>query len=115
MKMIPISKLGDTAVLVRSWVDLSLQDSVGDAIDMTGLRDATVQIDGDFGIGKVLMYGSNDGKRFHLLKDEFGFPLSFKKPGIYSLTQNVLFVSPHLDTPDDKTKLSVTICARRIA
>ena len=110
-----VLKQGDTAVLVKAWASLNLKDNVGEALDMTGLKDATIQIDGEFGIGKLVFMGSNDKNKFHILKDKDGYMLEFDKAGIYQLDMNVLFIYPMIKNPDEKTDLTATICARRIS
>lgn len=110
-----VSKLGDTALQVRAWKNITLEKQECNPLDMTALKDATVQIDGPFGMASVIMMGSNDGVSYHLLRDSAGFPLSFKKPGIYHLDVNVWFVRPYVQAPDNETNINVTLCARRLS
>lgn len=115
IKSVLLSKLGDTGHLVKCWATFSVKDNIGDALDMTGLKDASIQIDGNFGTGKLVLMGSNNKQEFYPLYDRNGYPISFTKPGIYHLDVHVAHLYPAAVNPDEDTALVATLCARRTA
>lgn len=72
-------------------------------------------MDGEFDeLTKVRLLGSNDGKSYHTLSDKTSDKLIIRKPGIYTLGDNVALFSPSLESHGEQTKINVTLYARRI-
>ena len=100
-------------VSIIKWTPL-VNGDVGAPVSGPGWADRAFQIEGTFGAGgTVLVEGSNDGTNYRTLNDPFGNPLSITAVGIYQLTQDALFMRPHVSAGDGTTSITITALLAR--
>ncbi len=105
-----------STVVIKQWDGLRSIADIVQSIDMANLADVSIQVSGEFGeTTKLSIAGSNDKLTYHTLSDKQGNKLVIRKPGIYSLGDNVALLTPVLDADDEKTNLIITLYARSLA
>jgi hypothetical protein len=94
------------------WTGL-LDDDLGDDMEMPGLGDKSVQVEGTFDGAACVLEGSNDGSAYHTLTDPQGNAISFDEAGLKAVTENTRYVRPSVVDGGASTNLAVTVVARR--
>jgi hypothetical protein len=87
---------------------------VGEAIDVPGYADRSVQVTGTFGTGgSVRIEGSIDGTNYAVLTDPQGNALDVTAAKIEAISENVRLLRPRITAGDGTTSLAVTILCRK--
>lgn len=103
-------------VSTTRWAGLSMAENEGKPLDVSGLENPSIQLDGDFDeLTKVVVLGSNDGKGFYPVTDKQGNVLRVRKAGIFSIGDNVAFIKPVVEDGGESTLVNATLNARSIA
>jgi hypothetical protein len=105
----------NTPTKTVAWPGLGYGDA-GEGIDITQYAMASVQIDGDKGVGGcVVMQGSNNGgKAWGTLYDGHGNPMTLKDIGqLKQIIDHAALIRPYVPKGDDTTRLDVTISLRK--
>lgn len=102
-----VSDRQNATVVVQTWAGLANGD-VGAPVELSHLRDRTVQVAGTFGVaGNVRIEGSLDGITYDVLSDPLGTALDFTSGRIDSITEVVRYVRPRVTGGDGTTALTV--------
>lgn len=87
---------------------------VGEAIEMFGSADRSVQVTGTFGTGGTIrIEGSNDGSNYYPLTDPQGNNLDFTSAKIEAVSEITRYIRPRVTAGDGTTSLTVTMLLRR--
>lgn len=106
----------NTTVASYRWEGLSMAEPYGKPLDVSGFKDETIQIDGDFDDkSKVIILGSVDGKVFLPVSDKGGNQWKIRKASLLSIGDNVNFIQPFVEDGGESASINVTLNARRVA
>jgi len=100
---------------IYQWTGLTkATDDVGDAQEVPGYADRSVQVTGTFGAGgSVRIEGSLDGTNYAVLTDPQGNALDITAAKIEAISENVRMIRPRVTAGDGTTTLVVTILFRK--
>lgn len=104
-----IRSYGDDGHVI-SW-DLS-DDDTGTAVQMIGSSDRSVQVEGSFGSGTVIIEGSNDGTNYRTLTDPQGNPLEMTTARIETVIEIVRWIRARM-SGGSGSAVTVTLLMRR--
>jgi len=108
-----ISTAYDKAHIAR-WTGLTkTTDDTGSPLEMVGSADRSVQVEGVFNGGTLLLEGSNDGSNYATLTDPQGNNLSFTSATIETVAEITRYVRPRVTAGGGSTNLAVTMLVRR--
>lgn len=108
----PLSTWKDKAHVI-SWVHMANGDT-GQALEMPGSADRSVQVVGTFGSGGNLrLQGSNDGTNWNTLTDPQGNDVNITSSKIEQVMEVVRYMRPYVSAGDGTTSLTVLILVRR--
>lgn len=108
----PLKTWKDKAHVI-SWANLADGDT-GQALEMAGSADRSVQVVGTFGSGGNLrLQGSNDGNNWNTLTDPQGNDINITSSKIEQITEVVRYMRPNVTGGDVTTNLTITILVRR--
>lgn len=80
---------------VMTWANLTAANDTGEAIEMPGSVNRSVQMSGTFGAGgKVVLEGSNNGNEWIVLTDGNGNVLRFTGPGLSNVGELTRYIRP---------------------
>lgn len=104
--------VGDNVRIV-TWTPLTQTGSdVGEAFQMPGWGDRSVQVFGTFGVaGNCRIQGSMDGTNWGTLTDPQGNALDFTAAKIEAITERVRYIRPSITLGDGTTSLTVMLLA----
>lgn len=103
-------------VWISSWTGLTQATADdGEAFEMPGAADRSVQVVGTFGAGgSVRLEGSNDGTNYAVLSDPQGNALDITTAKIEAITELTRYIRPRVTAGDGTTALAVTVLVRRV-
>jgi hypothetical protein len=84
---------GHRQLVVVVWTGL-LSGDVGDAFEVPGWADRSVQIEATFGDGTITMQGSNDGVTFYPLTDPQGNAIAKTANALEQIEEVTRYVRP---------------------
>ena len=96
---------------VITWSGLANGDS-GQALEMPGWADRSVQVFGTFGGGNLRLQGSNDGSNWAVLTDPQGNDINITAAKIEQVMECVRYMRP-LVTSGSGVNLTISILVRR--
>lgn len=102
---------GHRQLVVVTWSGL-LSTDVGDAYEVPGWADRSVQIEATFGDGTITMQGSNDGVTFYPLTDPQGNAIAKTANSIEQIEEMTRYIRPSFSGTTGTAGV-VTLCARR--
>lgn len=94
------------------WPLLAGSDT-GEAVELFGFNDRSVQVEGTFDSGTVTMKGSNDSTNFEGVRDPSSTALTFTTAGLKGVLEACRQMKPVVSGGGGSCSLTVTmICAR---
>jgi len=107
-----LQTFGDTGCNMVIWSGL-LNGDTGNAIQMPGAADRSIQISGTFGVGgSVTIQGSNDGTNFVALTDPQGNAITKTAAAIEQVSEVTRYIRPSVTAGDGSTSLVVSMLIR---
>jgi hypothetical protein len=106
-------KSTDHVRMVR-WSNLTNAPDDGEAVELAGYADRSVQVQGIFDTTTVVIEGSNDGVNYHTLTDPQGTALSFTAAGLRAILQIARYVRPRVTAGGAGTDITVTMFMRGV-
>jgi hypothetical protein len=98
---------------VITWPNMANGD-IGQALEMPGSADRSVQVEGTFGTGgNVQIQGSNDSTNYRPLTDPQGNQLDIATAKIEAVTELTRLVRPKVTAGDGTSSLTVSMLVRR--
>lgn len=98
---------------VVTWTGL-LNGDDGDAAQLVGFSDRSVQVIGTFGAGgSVTIEGSNNGTNWSALSDPQGGAITRTAAGIKAVSELTRYIRPRVTAGDGTTSLTVVGLFRR--
>lgn len=107
-----IKTYGDRAHVV-SWALLTAANEVGNAVEMTGSADRSVQIIGTFDSATVVIQGSNDGTNWASLTDPQGNAISKTAAALEAISELTRYVRPLTSGGGGSQSLTVLLLVKR--
>jgi len=94
---------------VITWTSIPNGDQ-GDAVEMFGSADRSVQLGGTFSTGgSVTIEGSNDGTNYVALKDPQGNAITKTAGAIEMVTELTRYIRPNVTAGDGSTAITVSL------
>src|SRR5260370_658599 len=110
-KLTPVPAPGDVSGYAISWGPM-LNGDVGQAVDMLGFADRSIQVEGTFGAGgNAEIQGSNDSAAFRTLHDPLGVLLDIPSASIRHVMEITRLLRPAITAGARTTSLTLTIYA----
>lgn len=98
-----------------AWTGLTnATTDVGEALEMPGFADRSIQVHGTFGTGgNCKIEGSNDGTNYYVLTDPQGNALDVTAAKIEQVSEITRYIRPRISAGDGTTSLTVTMLLRK--
>lgn len=96
-----------------TWGAFTAANTTAEAIQIPGLSDKSVQIQGsNFDGASVSLHGSNDGTNYIVLTDPQGNAITKTASAIEAVTENTLWIKPVLASAGASTSVVVTVLGK---
>ncbi len=95
-----------------TWTALVKGDT-GTPFRMPTFADRSVQIDGTFDTGTIVIEGSNDGVTYYTLSDSLGNAISRTTAALKAISEMTVWIRPNVAGTGGTTSLKVTLAARK--
>lgn len=103
---------GEGEVYKAVWTGLTGSDD-GEALELRGYNDRSIQVEGTFDSGTVTVKGSNDSTNYEGIRDPSSTALTFTAAGLKGVLEAVRLIKPVVSGGGGSCSLTVTmICAR---
>jgi hypothetical protein len=79
---------------VITWTPITAANNVGNALEMPGSSDRSVQLDGTWDSGTVVLQGSNDGTTWFTLTDPQGNAISKTSNALEAISELTRYIRP---------------------
>src|SRR5687767_11072386 len=108
VRPLTITRSGDGSSLLAQWFDLKSGDE-GEALELGGWGDRSVQASGDFSGATLSWEGSNDGANYCPLSDPQGNALSLTSNCVKVVAEVCRYSKPKVAGGNGSTNLSVHV------
>lgn len=105
-----VERIRDAAYL-STWDGLRANEE-GEAYEVVGTSERSVQVEGELDGASVAIEGSNDGIHYHALTSPPGLSLAFRSVGIEAIAEVTRYLRPRVIGGDLGTHLTITILVR---
>ena len=110
----PMTAFNERNCHVIAWTPLTSANASGEAVEMGGFSDRSIQISGTFNGATVVLQGSNDGTNYHTLTDPQGNAISFTSADrIEQIMELTRYVKPVSTGGGGSQSLTVTIFMKK--
>ncbi len=103
---------GDGGAFKVVWTGLAGTDD-GEAVELKGYYDRSIQVEGTFDGGTVTIKGSNDGTNYEGVRDPSSTALTFAAAGLKGVLEAVHQIKPVVSGGGANCSLTVTMFAVR--
>lgn len=109
----PLTAFNERNCHVIVWTPLTAANNVGDAIEMGGSSDRSVQIEGTPNGATVILQGSNDGTNWKTLTDPQGNAISTATSLIEQIMELTRYVRPSSSGGGGSQSMTVTLFLKK--
>jgi len=110
-----LKAFGDRSVHIIKWETLTTTNDVGNALQMPGSSDRSVQFVGTFGVGgSIDLEGSNDKVNWAILTDPQGNAITKTAAAIEMISELTRYIRPKVTAGDGTTDLDVFVLVKQV-
>lgn len=99
---------------IMQWTPLTAANSVGDAVEMPGNSDRSIQVAGTWGSATLVVQGSNDGTNWATLTDPQGNALSKTADFIEMISELTRYIRVSTSGGNGTQSLTATLLLKHV-